>query len=200
MLNQEKQSPTQENFENKILPLLKYIGLIGAIVMGLVYFLIVVVMIVGFQVQQTQTTLIFAVVNAIVGILIMQMLKVQGISFAKSKPENKQLINDYYQKETKDKKYVSINRYWVTTVIKDILIKGLSLAVTTAGLIHIIIQGSQDYNLLLMAIANLLMFTCFGLLALNSAYEFYNTRHVPYMQHQLKIMEEKQDVYRQKRN
>ena len=49
------------------------------------------------------------------------------------------------------------------------------------GVIYIVIQGCNDYNLLLLALVNLVMFICFGLLALNKAYDFYNERHIPYV-------------------
>ena len=49
------------------------------------------------------------------------------------------------------------------------------------GVIYIVIQGCNDYNLLLLALVNLVMFICFGLLALNKAYDFYNDRHIPYI-------------------
>ena len=62
----------------------------------------------------------------------------------------------------------------------------LTLGATTIGLIYIVIQGSNDYNMLLLAIVNLLMFICFGFLSLVNAYDFFNQKHVPYMVEQLK--------------
>lgn len=177
-------------FESKVQPLLQYIGLIGASITGIAYIIIVMVMIVGFKAQMTATTIVFAVVNAIIGIIIMQLLKVQGISFAKNLPENKEVIEEYYRKDTKDKKYVSIDTFWRHSVIKDVLFKGISVGISSAGLIFIVIVGTEDYNLLLLALTNLLMFTCFGLLSLNKAYEFYNNRHVPYMVEMLRIAKE----------
>lgn len=190
-MKQEEKLPTQvpsirKNFvENKILPLLQYIGAIGASIMSVAYIVIVMVMIVGFKAQNFTQTLVFAIVNAVIGIIIMQLLKIQGISFAKNLPENKKIIKEYYNTQTKDKKLVSIDTYWWKSLIKDIVVKGFSVLFSTAGLIYIVIEGSNDYNLLLMAIVNLFMFVCFGLLALNSAYEFYNNRHIPYIIDQL---------------
>lgn len=195
MLPQENQLHTQEKsskrttFEEKIQPILNYIGIIGASIMSVAYIIIVVVMIVGFKVHQNSTTIVFAIVNALVGLLITQFLKVQGVSFAKSLPENQELIKEYYHKETKDKKYRSIKSYWFKSVIKDVFFKGCTVAFSTIAIIYIVIVGSEDYNLLLMAITNLLMFICFGLLALNASYEFYNNMHVPYMQHMLEESE-----------
>lgn len=187
---------SKSKFETKIKPALNYVGMIGAIIMAIAYIIIVLVLIWGFKVEELLQTTVFACVNAAVGFVIMQFLKVQGVSFAKMIPENKEIIDKYYQTKTKDKKLRSINYFWTTTVIKDIVIKCATLAATTVGLIYIVIAGSNDYNLLLLAVVNLLMFICFGFLSLVNAYDFFNQRHVPYMVDQLekaKIDEIKQE-------
>lgn len=181
-------------FESKIKPILQYIGVIGAVLMSIMYIVSVIVLIIGFEAQSIQNTIIFAVINAIVGLIIMQFLKIQGISFAKNLPENAEIIKQYYNTNTKDKKIKSINYYWTLSVIKDVVFKGLSVAFTTAGLIYIVIIGSNDYNLLLLALVNLILFISFGLLALNNAYEFYNNRHVPYMQEMIKQKITKKEI------
>lgn len=181
-------------FESKIAPILQYIGAIGATLMSIMYIVVVFVLIIGFKAQNIQSTIIFAVVNAVVGLIIMQFLKIQGISFAKNLECNKEIIKEYYNTKTNDKKLKSINYYWTTSLIKDILVKGVSIAITTAGLIYIVVQGCNDYNLLLLAAVNLVMFICFGLLALNNAYEFYNNRHVPYMIDKINKRVSKEDI------
>ena len=115
----------------------------------------------------------------------MQFLKVQGISFAKLIPENDKIIKEYYSTRTKDKKPRSMQFYWTTSIIKDIFTKCISVAITSAGLIYIVIQGSNDWNLLLLAIVNLIMFICFGFLALTNAYEFFNNNFIPYMKEKI---------------
>ena len=179
--------------ESKILPILNYIGIIGAIIMVIAYIIIVFVLINGFKVQALLQTTVFACVNAGIGFIIMQFLKYQGVSFAKMLPENKELIDRYYKAKTKDKKLRSIKFYWTTSVIKDVIIKCLTLGATTIGVIYVVIQGSNDYNLLLLALVNLLMFACFGLISLNNAYEFFNNKHVPYMIEQINKLEIKQE-------
>lgn len=173
-------------FEKKIKPVLQYIGVIGASLMSIMYIVVVFILIIGFKAQSIQNTVIFAIVNALVGLIIMQFLKIQGISFAKNLPENEKIINEYYKTKTKDKKIHSIKYYWTMSLIKDIIGKGASIMLTTTGLIYIVVVGSNDYNLLLLALVNLVLFICFGLLALNNAYEFYNNRHIPYMQEMIK--------------
>lgn len=181
--------------EKKILPILNYVGIIGACIMVVAYIIAVFVLIRGFQAEALLQTTIFGCVNAATGFVIMQFLKIQGVSFAKMLPENEQIIKDYYQTKTKDKKVHSIKYFWTTSVIKDIIVKCLTLAATTVGLIYIVIQGSNDYNLLFLAIVNLLMFVCFGFISLVNAYDFFNNNHVPYMKEQLaKVNEETKET------
>lgn len=175
----------KNTFETKIKPVLSYVGIIGASFMCIAYVIVVFVLIRGFQATVVFNTLLFAAVNAIVGFIIMQFLKVQGISFAKLIPENDKIIKEYYSTRTKDKKPRSMQFYWTTSIIKDIFTKCISVAITSAGLIYIVIQGSNDWNLLLLAIVNLIMFICFGFLALVNAYEFFNNKFIPYMEEKI---------------
>ena len=177
-------------FEKYIMPILKYIGTIGAVLMSIAYIVIVIVLIEGFEQHELKGDLIFALVNAGVGLIIMQFLKIQGISFAKNLDENKAIIEEYYNSKTKDKKLRSIKYYWTVSVIKDIVIKAVMVVLSTIGILYIVIQGSHDYMLLLLALVNLILFLCFGLLSLNQAYEFYNLRHIPYIKEQIKIIKE----------
>lgn len=172
-------------FETRIQPLLEYIGTIGAVLTSIAYLIIVFVLVRGFEVHKILETTVFAVVNAIVGLIIMQFLKIQGISFAKNLDENKVLLSQYYATKTKDKKARPIGYFWLKTIIKDVLIKGVSIAATSIGLIYISIKGSNDYRLLALAVVNLILFICFGLLSLNSAYEYFNNSHMIYIKEKL---------------
>ena len=179
---------SKSKFEEKLKPLLHYVGTIGAGIMTVCYIITVLILVFGFQVQthHLKQSIIFAVVNGVVGFIIMQLLKIQGIDFAKS--ENKDLIDKYNKivllkcETDKKKKAHSIKFYWITSVIKDFILKGLSVVLGSFSLIYIVIEGSQDYSLLLLAVVNLLMFICFGLLSLVNSYDWYNGNHVNYMQ------------------
>lgn len=181
-------------FESKIKPILTYIGTIGAVLTSLAYMALVCILIFGFQAHNILQTLIFAVINGVIGLIIMQMLKVQGIDFAKQLPDNKPILAEYYSSKTKDKKLRSIKYFWITTVAKDVVFKAVSIAISTAGLIYIIVEGSEDYVLLLLALVNILMFFCFGLLSLSSAYDFFNNSHMAYVKEQLRLLKEEADV------
>ena len=173
-------------FESKIKPVLKYVGTIGAVLMAIAYIAIVLIMVFGLNLTATVgQSIIFAAVNAVMGLIIMQFLKIQGIDLAKEIEENKAIIKQYNNMKTKDKKFRSIKFYWTSSLIKDISIKGLTLAASTLCIIYIVIAGTQNYTWLLLAIVNLIMFGCFGLLALVNAYDFFNENHIPYIQEKI---------------
>lgn len=174
-----------ERFEKHIKPILTYVGLIGAVLTSIAYIILIFILIKGFKYEQTTQTIVFALVNAAVGLIIANFLKYQGISFAKEIPANQELLKNYYGAKTKDKKNHSLSFFWITSIIKDIITKGLSIAATTCGLIYIVIVGSNDWSLLLMSIVNLLLFICFGLLSLNKAYDYFNNTYVAYMKERI---------------
>lgn len=184
-------------FEEKIRPILKYVGGIGAVILMIAYIAAVIVLIQGFSGEALLQTTIFGLVNAAVGFIIMQFLKIQGIDFAKSLPDNIPVIKAYSElkvKKAKKKKYHTITFFWIKSASLDALIKCGMLAVTTAGLIYIVIEGTNDWNLLLLAFVNLLMFICFGLLSLVKAYDFYNSSYVNYMKDYINEAETKSSL------
>ena len=97
--------------EKRLINILKYVGIIGAAICSVAYIVVVLVLIQGFKAENTTQTLSFALVNAVVGFIILTFLKIQGESFAKSLPENKAISEAYYASETKDKKYRSMKYF-----------------------------------------------------------------------------------------
>ena len=180
-------------FESKIKPALLYVGTIGAVLTSIAYIALVCILIFGFMAHNMLQTVVFAIINAIIGFTIMQMLKVQGQDFAKTLPENVPILTEYHKARTKDKKFHSMKYYWTKTLITDFLSKAIAIAFTTVGIIYIVIQGSQDYTLLLMAFTNLVMFFCFGLISLSKTYDFFNNEHMGYVQEQLRLIYEEEN-------
>jgi hypothetical protein len=80
--------------------------------------------------------------------------------------------------------------FWITSTIQDIVSKVLVIVISTAGLIYIVVVGSNDYNMLILAFANIMMFISFGLLALVSAYNFFNEKYIPFILEQIEEKEE----------
>lgn len=179
-----------ETFKKKIVPILNYVGAIGAAITSIMYIIIVIVMIVGMKEKSFERVALFAAINAAIGLIIMQFLKIQGESFAKNSEENKALIDKYYNTKTKDKKLHSMKYYWITSVIKDIATKVVSVTVSSIGITFIAIEGMHDYTYLLIAISNLFTFIAFGLIKMNDTYDYFNNMQVPYMKEKLKEAEE----------
>lgn len=173
-------------FRDKILPILNYIGAIGALITSIAYIILVIVLIFGFKAQKVLETTIFAVVNAAVGFVIMQCLKYQGQLFAELLEENKPILEAYRSSKVKAKTNHNLKYYWIKSTIIDALVKCLTLALTTIGLIYIIIKGSQDYNLIWLSIVNLLMFISFGLVSLVKTYKYFNETYIEWIKEQLK--------------
>ena len=182
--------PVQKKLEDRIIPVLEYVGTIGAILTSIAYIVVVVVLIRGFKAEGLLTLTVFALVNAAVGFIIMQFLKIQGQTLAENIPENRKVLEEYNNTKTKDKKVRSLRYYWLTSVAKDIGIKCLTIGASTIGVIYIVIEGNGDWQLLGMAFVNLLLFICFGFLSLAKAYKFVNDNHIPYIKERLKEAKE----------
>lgn len=180
-------------FETKIKPMLKYVGGIGAILMSVAYLAIVLILVFGFSAEATLAqSVTFAAVNAVMGLIIMQFLKIQGIDLAKDIEENKQVLIEYNGTKARTKQLRSINYFWLTSIATDVVVKGLMFMATTMGIIYIVIAGTQNYTWILLAIVNLFMFGCFGLLSLVRAYDFFNEEHIPFLKEQINEINSKQ--------
>ena len=180
-------------FERKIKPILLYIGAIGASVMSIAYIILSFIMVIGFTANKTLTqSIIFALINAIVGFIIMQFLKLQGQDFAKQLEHNVEVLQKWNAKKPKKKKTHSLGYFWARTITTDIIVKTVTTAFMTSAIIYIVVEGSNDYNMLLMAFVNLLMFICFGFLSLVKAYDFYNENYIPYLEEKIDERENKE--------
>lgn len=171
----------QHTFENKVKPVLLWMGTVVASIMAIAYIIVVFVLIEGFKAETILNTSLFSFVTAVIGFCIMQMLKIQGKAFAENIPENKEIQRQYTRNKTKDKKARSMRHFWVVSGLADVLTRCLTLGVMSVGMVYIMIEGNKDYSLLLLASVNLLMFAGFGLLSMVSAYDYYNNSYVPYM-------------------
>lgn len=184
---------TNKFFETKVKPILTYIGTIGAVIMSIAYIVLMFVMVLGFKAQTTLSqAVVFAIVNAVVGFIIMQFLKIQGQDFAKQIEYNVEVLKKWNTKKPKKKKTHSLGFFWAKTITTDIIVKAATTAFMTSAIIYIVIEGSNDYNMLLMALVNLLMFICFGFLSLVSAYDFYNENYIPYLEEKINERERKE--------
>ena len=103
-------------FRDKILPILNYIGAIGALITSVAYIILVVIMIFGFEAEDILETTVFAVVNAAVGFVIMQFLKYQGQTFAELLEDNRPILEAYRASKVKAKTNHNLKYYWIKSL------------------------------------------------------------------------------------
>lgn len=163
-----------------LLKLLNNIGVVGAILAAVADIVFVIIMVLGVQIDTDfNAIIIFAVVNALIGILINVLLRFQGQKYAEI--ENEELCTKFYNKRVKEKKYISMNVWMTLKTIQDFIIKGATTSFSIFGVIYISIVGSKNPIQILLTIGTLILFACFGLIGMNAAYyRFYNIQ-VPYM-------------------
>lgn len=161
--------------------LLNNIGIIGAILAAVADIIFVMIMVFGVQIDVEMTSMIiFAVVNALIGILINVLLRYQGQKYAEI--ENEDLCNRFHNKQVREKKYLSMGRWMTLKTIEDFLIKGITTSFSIFGLIYISVAGSKNPIQILITVATLILFACFGLMGMNSSYcRFYNVQ-IPFME------------------
>lgn len=170
----------QKKSHEALLHLLNNIGVVGAVLAAIADIVFVLIMVFGIEIKvELSAMIIFAVVNAIVGILITVLLRYQGQKYAEI--ENEELCRRYYNKKVREKKYMSMVKWQVLNGLQDVVIKGATTAFSIFGIIYISITGSKNPIQILIALATLLLFACFGLIGMNSAYCRYYNIQVPYM-------------------
>ena len=178
----------QKKSHEVLLKLLNNIGIVGAIIAAIADIVFVIIMVVGIKIDaELSAIVIFAVVNALIGILINVLLRYQGQKYAEQ--ENAELCTKYYNKQVKEKKYMSMGTWMILKTVQDFVIKGGTTSFSIFGIVYISVTGSKNPVQLLMTIATLLLFACFGLIGMNSSYcRFYNIQ-VPYMQNKIEEKE-----------
>lgn len=183
----------QKKSHEVLLKLLNNIGVVGAIIVAVVDIICVMIFVFGISIKSnTKSTIIFSIINTLIGLLINILLRYQGQRYAEI--ENEEICSKYYHKKIKEtKRYVSMNVWQVLCAIKDITMKGITTSFSIFGVIYISIEGSKNPIQILITLATLLLFVCFGLINMNSAYcRFYN-KQIPYMQNKLKEREEQEN-------
>lgn len=181
---------------DKLKDTLLWVGTIGATITSIAYIILVVILILGFKAQLGfNSIIVYAVTNAVFGLVILFFLKVQGQTLAMSEEESKAVKKKYNDLlgKNKEAKPRSITHYWLTSTIKDVAFKSLSVLISTFGVLSIIVKGNGDWSLMLMAIVSLMMFVSFGLLSLVNTYDYYKYQHLAYLKQKINLMENSND-------
>jgi hypothetical protein len=179
----ENKKRKNEELSQAVKSLLLYAGFLGAIISALAYLIITIVMVKGASTDLAiQNQILFSILGALTGLLISFLLRYQGIIYAKQNSEAKEIMKEYRQQVNKTKplkKLHTISWYILWATIRDIFMKGVTIAVSTWFVLYIFIEGSGNWSLIGLAIANIFMFTGFGLVGLATVYDKYLEEHIP---------------------
>lgn len=171
---------------------LLYVGIISSIISAIAYVIITFVLVVGFTSDiELQAQITISVLGAVTGLLITFSLRNQGIMFAKREDESQNIMREYNQllnKDKKEKELHDIRYHLIRATIKDVIFKGITVAVSLFFVLYIAIEGNGNYSLLALAFANIFMFTGFGLVGLSNMYDKYMDEHLPVMKERIERM------------
>lgn len=175
----------QKKSHKALLAVLNNVGIIGSILAAVADIIFVVIAVVGVMIiMEPFGIVLFSVVNALIGVLISVLLRYQGQKYAEV--ENEDLCKKFYERKVKEKKHMSMTLWFTLKAVQDFLIKGVTTAFMLFGTTYITIVGSKNPIQIVITICTLLLFACFGLIAMNSAYcRFYNIQ-VPIMEQKIK--------------
>lgn len=185
----KKTASLQKKSHEALLKILNNIGVIGAILAAVADIIFVIIAVLGINVEMGPFGIVlYSTVNALIGVLISVLLRYQGHHYAEI--ENVNLCKQYYNKIIKEKKHMSMGPWMALKALQDFIIKGATTAFCLFGTTYLAIEGSKNPIQILITLATLILFTCFGLIAMNSAYcRFYNIQ-IPLMS--IKIQEREQ--------
>jgi len=179
----EESNKRSEILSASIRELLLYVGFASAIISAIAYIVITAVMVNGFTSNfEVRNQIVFSILGAIVGLMITFSLRSQGIAFAKRNPDAQKVMRDYYEalnKTKKEKDLHTISHYMIKATIIDIIVKGTLVATSTFFILYIFIEGGKNWGLIGLALANIFLFTGFGLVGLANIYDKYLDEHIP---------------------
>jgi hypothetical protein len=188
----ESKKQNQAELSQSVKSLLLYAGFLGAIISALAYLIITIVMVKGASTDLAiQNQILFSILGALTGLLISFLLRYQGIIYAKQNSEAKEIMKEYRQQVNKTKplkKLHTISWYILWATIRDIFMKGVTIAVSTWFVLYIFIEGSGNWSLIGLAIANIFMFTGFGLVGLATVYDKYLEEHIPVIRERIELL------------
>lgn len=171
------------NMNDKVKKFLEYTGIAGSIITAIAYITATLVIVWGFETRlEMEKQILFSLLGAFTGLMITFFLRGQGVIFAKKDPEAEKVMKEYYEKINRKKtikQLHTIKHYIVVQTILDVIFKGVSVAFSTYFILYIFMEGNGDISLIFLAVANILMFACFGLVALSKAYDKYLDEHIP---------------------
>ena len=182
---------------NKIKEMLSFIGFILSVLGGIGYFITILVLVLGageLQFELIGKDGIFFIIGFMFGLVIRSGFYIQGITYAKE--EFKTVISEYHNlivTGTREKRTQSFEFKLGFEIFRTTVLQFLTYGIGTMGLIYLAgFSGMNNGVYIGNAISNLFMFTGFGFLALNSAYEKFIIYKIPRIKEKIRVL--KQEV------
>lgn len=174
----------KEALNIRIRNLLTFLGWILTGLFSVVYIIAVVIIIYGFEVDiEPNDMFLLSALGAGFTFAISMSMMYQGILYAKSNPEVKEVLDKYnavkFKHIKKIKKIRTINSYIFKQFFINLFTKAGVVALLTYTMIKFIIKGIGDVMILWLGVANILLAVGLGMLSLVSAYDRYIEDHIP---------------------
>lgn len=186
----------REKLNDKVKDTMNFIGFILSIFGGLGY-LITIYMLVwgvgGLEFELFGKDGLFFIIGISFGILIRTGFFTQGIQYAKN--DSKSVIDEYNslkQVNVKEKKTQSFEFKMFISYATSTLTSVIWFFVFSVGVVYLAgFEGTHNPIYFGNAISNVLMFTGFGFLSLNSAYEKFITYKIPVLKERIRLIKNK---------
>ncbi len=195
-------------WQDKISKALKVVGSVIVAVSAIANLIVVYILIKGFKTEvSSEKLLVFLLVNAVFGIMMIIGGMIQGKDLSKSRADVENVLKEYSDmiptsKEVKLRSYTW--HFWIE-IIRNIFTKSLSITISMFFAVRIIIDGLKDDKYFILAITNVILYLGLSFLSLAKSYDYYKDKHIPYLRQKIKIMEERkneelhQDTIKQER-
>ena len=183
-------------WQDKISKIIKIVGSVIVATSAIANLIVAYILIKGFKTEvSSEKLLVFLLVNAVFGIMMIIGGMIQGKDLSKSRADVEKVLKDYSDfissdKETKLRSYTF--HFWIE-VIKNIFTKTLAITISMFFAIKIIIDGLQDDKYFILAITNVILYLGLAFLSLAKSYDYYKDKHIPYLRQKMKRMEEKRN-------
>jgi len=184
-----------KKLNSKIKEMLSFIGFILSVLGGIGYFITILILVLGtgdLNFELVGKDGIFFIIGFMFGLVIRSGFYIQGITYAKE--EFKPIIKEYHSlivKNTKEKRTQSFEFKLGFEIFRTTVLQFVTYFVGTLGIIYLAgFSGMNNGVYIGNAISNLFMFTGFGFLALNSAYEKYIIYKVPRIKEKIRVLKE----------
>ena len=194
---EKKKWPNKLN--EKIKQTLSFIGFILSILGSIGYFVTILILVLGagdLKFELMGKDGLFFVIGFTFGLLIRSGFYIQGITYAKQ--EYKEVLSEYYNLRyvnTKEKRTQSFEFKLGFEIFKSTVMQIVVFFVSGVGLIYLAgFDGMNNGVYIGNAISNLFMFTGFGFLALNSAYEKYIIYKIPRIMENTRILKIQKEI------